>query len=287
VKKLLLSRILCLIAAGVTMVWISASKLPSEPAFNGQPLGLWLRDLDYSHRPADRLASNAVAQIGTNALPYLGAMLRAQDSKLKLQAIALLRKQSIWKVNFTPAKALRERGSRGCRVLHQNAAQFIPELTLMLDSSDQTTAWCGLVALMDVRPRSEWPLFLDKALTNKSTQVRWASATYLSTLGAASSNSLPKLINCLTDSKAQVRGHAAEALPKIEPDKARLTELVVAQLAGASPTSRVFLMQALEQFAEDSKTIESILTRYLDDPDQRVRFQAEATLKRVKQANAF
>jgi hypothetical protein len=46
-------------------------------------------------------------------------------------------------------------------------------------------------------------------------------------------------------------------------------------------------MQALEQFAEDSKTIESILTRYLDDPDQRVRFQAEATLKRVKQANAF
>jgi hypothetical protein len=275
------------LAGGVLVIWSSKSALPPEPTYNGKALSIWLRDLDYSHRPADQIASNAVAQIGTNALPYLAPMLRAHDSYLKVHMFSLLQKQSYWKVSFTPAKELRERASRGCRVLHQHAAQYVPELTLMLDSPDRATAWCGLVALMDVQPRAEWAAILDKALTNGSPQVRWVSASHLGTLGNASSNSLPRLVSCLTDSNANVRRDARAALSKIERDETRLIPLVVAQLTRADAANRVFLLQALENLSKDSKQIEPTLLRYRDDPDPSVRLQAEAALKRIRRANEF
>lgn len=286
-KRFALICLVLLLAGGAIAIWTSKSALPPEPTYNGRALSVWLRDLDYSYRPADQIASNAVAQLGTNALPYLGPMLRAHDSKLKLQIVSLLRKQSLWKINFTPAKELQKRASAGCRILHQDAAQYIPELTRMLDSSDQGTAWCGLVSLMDVQPRSAWPALLDKALTNSSPQVRWVSASFLGTVGEASSNSLPKLISCLMDDDRNVRNYARQALPKIERDEARLTRLVVAQLDRADASNRVFLIQALENPGKDSKQIESALLNYRDDPDPNVRFQAEAILKRVRRANEF
>ena len=151
-----------LVAVGFVIVGLLVAiasycaRFQSEPVYADRSLSEWLVDLDYSHRPRDLLASNAVHQMGAAAvLPHLGPMLRAEDSPMKLRLLGLLSKIGL-KTDFVPANRRRERASRACRVLGPAAAQYLPELTAMLDSLDRVTAWCGHAAIMDVKPRAQW-----------------------------------------------------------------------------------------------------------------------------------
>jgi hypothetical protein len=282
-----------LIAAGIAAWWLASHSLPPEPTYNGKSLSVWLRDLNYSHSPADRAASNAVAQIGTNALPHLGPMLRARDSALKLRFISLLQKQSLWKVSFTPSRERQMRGSAACRVLRQEARQYIPELTRLLNTPESRIAWSGFVALLDLRPRSEWPELLDGTLTNCIAQVRYCSAELLGNcIEGRVVNALPrtstKLMTCLTDQDPCVRQCASEALVRIEDHEARqLVRQLESAHAEGPLRGNIMIIQDLESLVKDPRRLEAILMRYQASPDSLVRAQAEVALKHVRGTNGF
>jgi hypothetical protein len=83
-----------------------------EPSYDGRPLSDWLNDLyqnthfyfptndplDQVMGPRRNRAALAVKSIGTNAVPFLISMLRAKDSRLKQQFVALASKQSLFPV---------------------------------------------------------------------------------------------------------------------------------------------------------------------------------------------
>src|SRR5437868_4449428 len=108
--------LLALIAFATLIVMLAIGT--REPIYQGRTINQWLGQLDYSYpyRLEDQRASNAISQLGTNILPYLGSMLRARDSSLKSRALRLFSKQRLIKIDYLPADELQQRGSRGCRV---------------------------------------------------------------------------------------------------------------------------------------------------------------------------
>src|SRR6266481_3924065 len=77
-----------LILAGVMILGLAVVYLPfSQPSHNGRPLESWVADFRLMGGPRDEQAKEAVRRMGTNAIPKLIEMLRAEDPdwKLKLQ----------------------------------------------------------------------------------------------------------------------------------------------------------------------------------------------------------
>ena len=222
-----------------------------EPEYQGRPLSAWLAQLNYSHSPQDTVASNAIHQMGTEILPYLGPMLRARDSSLKSRLMAALSKQRLIKIPFVSADTQQQRASRACRVLGAAAVEYLPQLTAMLESTNHVTAWCGSAAILDVKARSNCVPELTKALTNGWAQLRWHAASVLGSLEGKAHAAIPQLNRALKDSDAQVRKNALYALYRI------------------NPGSSEFLQGALQ---------------HLKDPDDQVRGHAAQLLARTGDA---
>jgi len=278
VKRIILIAVACLVFL-TSVVALYHRKLPAEPSYRDKTLSAWLNQLDYSHRPQDVQASNAVYQMSTNILPFLRPPLRAHDSRLKLAAFRLLSKQRMVRFTFTPAEAQRQRASRACRVLGPSAAQFLPELTAMLDSPDRVTAWCGFVAIADVKPGAQRIPELTKALTNGYGQVRSSAASHLGNLGEQAKPAVPALIKSLNDGDAEVRVRVINALVRIHPDTAILLPVLISSLDDKSPVVRQEAGIALGRLGNDAEPAKAKLVKCLEDEDERVRDIARNALR--------
>jgi len=273
-----------LIGASVLVILLSAvglfyCTLPDEPAYAGQPLSAWLHQLDYSYRPQDVAASNAVFQMGTNILPFLHPMLTAKDSQAKLAALRLLSKLPSVKFTIMPAEEKRQRASRACRVLGPAAVRYLPELTAMLDSGDQGTAWCGFVAIAVVKPGAHCIPELTKALTNNYSQVRWSAASHLGNLQEQARPAVPALIQSLGDRDEKVRVNAIDALIQIHPDSFAMTTALTPSLNDKSPLVRRAAALALAKTGSDAESLKIRLAACLEDEDKTVRMAATNALR--------
>src|SRR5579863_6689191 len=70
------------------IAWLLLTSIKVEPVYQGKRLSTWLVELDKETQPAsiwwtNGPAATAIQRIGTNGIPYLHAMLKAKDSRLK------------------------------------------------------------------------------------------------------------------------------------------------------------------------------------------------------------
>src|SRR6476469_7018105 len=104
-RWLLIAVISLIVICGAGIAWQSWHG-PADPVYQGHPLSVWLRGLgpqtsDIAGRPE---AEEALHDIGTNAIPMLLSMLRAEDSEATLASLALAQKQSLFNFDYFPAK---------------------------------------------------------------------------------------------------------------------------------------------------------------------------------------
>lgn len=264
------------------LVFVLFSSGRREPSFEGKSLTWWLAQLDFSYRPSDIQASNAVYQMGTNILPCLRPMFHAHDAGMKLALFRLLSKQHLVTVSFTPAEVKRQRASRACRVLGPAASGYLPEVTAMLESSDSASAWCGLVALNVLKPKADCLPEWTKALTNQSAQVRVGAASRLASLGFAANPATPLLLAGLQDGDPQVRMSCISALVHVSPDPGSVIPKVISCLDDPSAEVRRCAALQLSGWGTNAIAAASKLSELLQDQDPLVRLAARETLKKLQ-----
>ena len=121
------------------------------PSYQGRALNQWLSDIENANDDrAAESAKNAVRQIGTNAIPYLLDMMRAEDSKLKETLTALLARLHIYRIRIADASGKHLRASIAFEALGPQASSAIPELKALLNNPK--TVRCAAVALVYINP---------------------------------------------------------------------------------------------------------------------------------------
>ena len=255
-KRLKLALILLVLAGAGLVVW--QALLPSEPRYQGKPLSLWLGGRDpFSMTEEQRLGlDEALAHMGTNAIPTLLRMLKARDSKTLLKLVGLAQKQHLISARYVPAEIRRAQAVYGlnwmqtrmivpavvqiyedctsppsqiaaARVLADlgpNAEEALPSLLRGLTSTNEwvlgnTIYAIGLINLVRPHPRECVPALV-RLLNNPSHVVRARAANALGHFGPAAKEAVPGLKQLKTDVDKEVRDYSEYALRSIDPQSA-------------------------------------------------------------------
>jgi hypothetical protein len=215
--------VVLVVAAIGVLLYFSRTK---EPSFQGRGLSHWLSDIENARddREAES-AKNAVRQIGTNAIPYLLGMMRAEDSKLKETFITLLARLHISTVRIADASGKHLRALLGFHALGPRASSAIPELKALVDNPK--TVHFAALALAEISPdgmeAATAGLQSTDAIVRRDTAgvlglvglVRFAtnaSPAQLDLLRAQADKAVPPLIRALNDSDELTRARAATSL---------------------------------------------------------------------------
>jgi HEAT repeat protein len=168
------------------------AQFPDDPSYAGKPLGEWLKmhenNGDYAYSQA---ASNAIHQIGTNAIP------------------ALLRRLIYVEPPFgLPAYEVNRDAMRGFILLGDQATPALPQLQALLDGTNQNLVLLAMVSSLGTGTNAI-PV-LSKALTNQFASVRDESANCLAhsiaeRFSERRQEIISLLTNLLSDSDSDVR----------------------------------------------------------------------------------
>jgi HEAT repeat protein len=226
------------------MLWLPRL-LRTEPAYHGKSLTLWLQTYAPSSRsgrgsPAWTEADDAVRHIGTNGIPVLLRMLRATDSRLELQLVALAKKQHIIKIHFTLAATLNVEASRAFLALGDTAKDAVPALMKIYDEKNPILSQgAELEALGWIGPAAEpaIPLLL-QAATNSNSKIRANTFWALGEIHAQPQLCVPELIHALNDSNDWVLVSAAHALGAFGVEAQSATPLLTGLASTTFPSGK-------------------------------------------------
>jgi hypothetical protein len=142
------------------LFWQVLSREP-EPLFKGKPLSRWLiayrtgSQTTFARTTADE-AYAAVRTTGTNAIPTLLRLLRANDSLLKVSMMRLTQKQHIITINYIRAGDWNQAGLDGFQFLGAEAQSAVPALIEILNQSvSPESQYCTIGALSCAGPRAK------------------------------------------------------------------------------------------------------------------------------------
>jgi hypothetical protein len=219
------SGLVVLLALG-TIGMLSYVSRRNEPSFQGRTLSEWLSDIENARDDrAAEPANNAVRQIGTNAIPYLLGMMRAEDSKLKETFNTLVTKAHIYRLRISDAGEKHLRALLGFEALGPQAGSAIPELTVLVN--DPKIARFATLGLVNISPdgveaatpglRSTNPLVRREIAGVLGTLgiVRFttnATPARMAVLRAQAEFAVPPLIGALNDSDELTRARAGTSL---------------------------------------------------------------------------
>lgn len=135
-----------------------------EPRFGGKPLSAWLDELRYAETTQSFLrASNAVRQIGTNALPYLLPILQAPEKRVRQPGIRITERvtdnRPISGGTISITNEMELRLGVASRVLGPAAGPIISQLTNLLHVGSDDEAYKSAEILLYIGPRAFEPLF--------------------------------------------------------------------------------------------------------------------------------
>ena len=135
-RSIMLAAFLILGALG--LAWLLLQ--PGEPVYEGRPLGYWLEAYNYVvvDRPGREQADEAVRHVGTNAIPTLLRLLRANDSDLKYKINEWASKQRVIKVKRIYARDENSEAFIGFRILGPEAKVAVPKRTIAAASQLRT-----------------------------------------------------------------------------------------------------------------------------------------------------
>ncbi len=198
---------------------------PKEPSYNGKRLSVWLDDQHWVEGGRIELSQEsvqAVRAIGTNAIPFLMAMIQCKDSKAKMWIAA-----RVWRLSFIhdyfPFNATKQRRAMyGFRALGLEAKQAFPELAGLVFHSSENGIFINALTEAD----AETITLIANSVTDSDSEVRQRAVHALGCLRQAPQISLPALTKALSDSNSDVRATAAGSLGPYQSQAAGLVPIL-------------------------------------------------------------
>ena len=168
-----------LVALVVLVLFLIVAQRSRGPVVAGRPLEEWVQDLLVTADPERRVAAqSAVAQLGTNAIPWLRISLRHSDPVWKQPLLSTVNKlpgidrhDLLRWVNPYERSEIRAGGAAGLAALGQAAAPAIPDLVESLGDGEHLV-WNNTLAAL----RGLGPLPLNE-ITNRLGQAEGSHRT--------------------------------------------------------------------------------------------------------------
>jgi HEAT repeat protein len=141
-----------------------------EPRYQGQTLTKWL--VVYALTPVRTDgqgtldSSNAVKQIGAQAIPFLLKKLRARDNVVKKHLKALVQSQALVEVKFTSPDLEHFLGFQGFKILGKDALTAVPALKALAQNPDHRIRFRALESLEAIQPDMAFSLPILLAMFN-------------------------------------------------------------------------------------------------------------------------
>jgi HEAT repeat protein len=176
---------------------------PDEPSYNGKRLGEWLETRIEGGGDFTPAAKDAIHQVGTNAIPAL------------LKRLTYVRPPYC----FNPFQ-ININAADGFIALGEQAKPALPELWLLMDSTNKDTALTAMIATCGTG--SNAMPFLIKGLTNPFANVRGQAANILmegvgDKFPEQRKQAIPLFVKLLNDPDDDVRMNATNQLKEIDP----------------------------------------------------------------------
>ncbi|GEM_PF-2471032 len=289
-RRLLWSATLLTIIAGI--IWLTAG-FEREPTYQGKSASYWL---DYSAEPSSSSwvpdpTFEAFQALGIKAVPFLIKITKHRPSRLLVKFDAFLDQHDLpmgdWlKKRLPNLDQIDERRLKAMNVLGRlgpRAASAIPALAQVLSDpdEDEQTRWEATEALesmgeaaLVVLPQ----LVANLKSTNDDISIR--SANILEKIGPKASSAVPGLRSA-TQSADQLALASAKALLSIEHDTNILIQVCSNLLSSSQYDMRASALSSLAPLGETAKSISPAVQAALRDAVEDVRWEAEATLKKI------
>jgi HEAT repeat protein len=299
-QKLLLTLLLAVIVVGPLVVYLI---WPREPSYQGKTLSAWIEPFcretptgiftpggpQYFEQlqPTRR----AVAQIGTNAVPFLIARLEYRESTVKRTMRRLLEKQPISAFKMSDPRCSRIRGIRALAVLGPAAQPAVPALAAQL-KTDPTLADHLIYALSGIGP--EGMRALVNQYTNAGPSVRMQIATVLMSpsstyRGENVSRLAVEQIPCdimveglsrvALDPLKHFQIPAIQQLMLIGPAASNAVPVLLKIVEEPNSLRRQMAIHALGQIKARPDLVVPALTNLLDSGDMRTQIAARSALR--------
>jgi HEAT repeat protein len=183
----------------------------TQQHWHGRPLSAWLRDLTDPDDLVSSRAEHAIDQTGTNAVPYLIAVLAAPEEPLH-EFLSLKNKGRADPVRTGAVLAFSRIGN--------DAARWLPTLHTLLVSEQIAGNTPALTAtaqsMAGIGPESlPW---LVGPLSHTNPMVRRASLSGLIDLGQSARDAMPFVLRRLQDTDVEVRGLALFFVSEVSDD---------------------------------------------------------------------
>ena len=219
VKKRLL--VLAAITGFGLIVGILVLRLNSQVlTYQGKTVKAWLLGLSTTDPKARDEAEMAFKALGTNAIPELARLLRADDARWRkwiwshpTRIPRPLRRLVLQHVSSPQTYLIRPAAARALAKLGPAAAAAKPDLVRALQDKVNGTYWEAGTALGRIGKLSVPDLI--KAMQDPDTLVRCAAAHGLGEVGPDATPAVPALTQMLTQGSENERQIAAQSLKKI------------------------------------------------------------------------
>jgi HEAT repeat protein len=262
-----------------------------EPQFHGRPLSEWLLACYSPNSPkpdtaATQEATEAVRQIGTNALPCLLQWIQYEIPPWKKCANRLVSKLPLSLIHIFRDRSLirAEAAKQGFIILGAEASPAIPELTKMVNNPKLNWTWSGERAIAALAAIGKEGLpSLVSALANPQAPNRYLVADHIRNMdqsGIDVSSAVPVLLQCLKDGDESVTREAGFVLN----DLAAHPWIAVAltnNIQNPSATVRLAAVEFLGGIGEQGSFAVPALVTALNDSRFDIRSAATNALFRI------
>jgi HEAT repeat protein len=272
-----------LLPAVIALMWLVVWVRPGEPRYGGRPITAWLNDRKVSnyYGLTDK-GAHAIAQMGSNAVPYLLRALRREDAPLDKKLVEFLEKigdkppfRLAWQ-DYAPA-------ADGLAALGPSAVSAIPELSAMLN--DQARVHYAANALAGMGGPAI-TILTNALATNASFRPMIIRAFHR--LGTNLPLALPALMGFLQDSDHKVVRITADVLAMSTNPPEMFLPALTDCLSHPAPQVRSRVLAALAQYQQPGTNILAQVLERFDDPVCYVQSAAMcATYRLRKDAESF
>jgi hypothetical protein len=293
------SRVLLLITAvvfvAIAVFFLGSPRPPPDPAYQGKPLSFWLKqELVFPGQPRFQLtaqATEAVRQIGTNALPLLlrrieyrgGAFDHAIRGTVWRVGIKVIRQPVLDRLLLPSGYNPRE-AALGFQALGEAAKPAIPDLVRLVNSENKEWAMRALcyIGPASVEPLiNAWPQIVDQ---DRRCNILSYLRFFVSEIGSNAPDFSPVVAEALRhNSNWSVRVEAIRTL-EVTTKSPEIAMPVLVNLLGDHES--IVQLTALDAIAGFGTNAQQAVPRLQElakqDKDAQVRAKAAAVLKQIE-----
>lgn len=296
-----------------------------EPEHDGKTISEWLEVFQQQRVPTGAFGStrtptsgpadDAIRAMGTNAMPYILAELRAEDSQLETLRLWLSRKQSLIRLRSQPAYVRRIAACGALFVADDAAADFGPSLIKLLESPDdrvqyhvaRSLVYCDSAGLVEAlahqldlgkfgqmgaafalkrhtnAPDVAIPA-LTRALEGPNSPARLDLAGALEVYGERANSAAPALRRILEDRKDSNWNAFARALHAVDPENGHKTlvpVLIERSSDGANRGGQLASISLLGVLGPSAKSALPELRALLEIDDATVQRYVKTAIRKI------